>query len=268
MKVVKLFLGLLLVVVLVGVAVVFYVAGNINSLVKTAVEDLGSGALKTAVTLESADVNLINNSVSLSGLTIANPKGFSEPYIFHMDLVSVDLDAGSLLNNIVSIEQVVIDGAKIIAEHKGTTTNLQALQRNLPQSKEQPSSETTQQAPKGELDVLIKVGMFRFSNSATRLVSDRWGDRDIELTAIELNDIGGQQGVPPEQLADAVLQPLLKQLNASLEDQLKVIVKDKAKEKLKEKEDELKAKLSSEIEDKLGSGSSETVDSLKSLFSK
>jgi hypothetical protein len=268
MKVVKILLGLVLIIVLVVIAASFYVANNINGLVKNAVQDLGSQALQVQVTLDSADVDILNHRVSLLGLTIANPPGFNEPYIFNMDNVLVDLDASSLLNNVVSIEQVLIDGAKVVAEHKGTTTNLQALQANMPKSAEAPAERSLSQDPASEQNVLIKVALFQFINSETRLVSDRWGDRDVELPTIELKDIGGQQGVPPEALADAFLQPLIKQLNEALEDQLKAIVKEKAKEKLKEKEGELKAKLNDKLEEKLGSDTGKAVDGLKSLFSK
>jgi uncharacterized protein involved in outer membrane biogenesis len=257
--------GLVLAIVLVAAVAVFYVANNINGIVKQSVETLGSEALAVEVSLQSVDIQLLSNSMRLKGLTIANPAGFTEPYIFKMDEVLVDLDIASLLDKVVSVEQIIISGTHVVAEQKGLNTNLQALQKGLASSSA-PKQSSPAQKSDSKIDVLVKVGLFRFADSSTRLLSDRWGDRDIQLSTIELTNIGGNTGVPPEKLAEAVLKPLIKQLNDSLEKQLKDLLEGKAKAKLKEKEDELKSKLDAKLKEKLGSD--EDVDALKSLLSR
>ncbi|NIV37107.1 MAG: hypothetical protein GWN58_49065, partial [Anaerolineae bacterium] len=78
-----------------------------------------------------------------------------------------------------------------------------------------PSSEPTQsQTP----DVLIRVGEFQFTNSSATLVTEKWGEQALSLPAINLNNIGGAKGVPPDQFAKAVFDPLLKKINRAVEE--------------------------------------------------
>jgi uncharacterized protein involved in outer membrane biogenesis len=262
MKFLKIIGGLVLVIVILLVVAGFFVANNINGLVKDAVEDVGSSTLKTSVTLGSANLKLMQGRVQLSGLTIANPEGFGQQNIFEMNDIVVSLELASLLDNIVEVKEISVDGMRVVAEQKGTSTNLQALLKNVDSGAQQPSSE-----PEGEgtaLDVLIKVGQLNFTNGSMQLVSDRWGESDLPLPTIKLTSIGGSSGVPPDQLAEKILQPLLKQVISNLEQGIKQLVEGKAKEKLRAKEDELKEKLNSKLGDKLGTD----TDSLKSLFSR
>lgn len=268
MKLMKV-LSVLLIVIAVGV---FYVVSNINTVVKDAIVQVGSDTLKTTVTLDSVDILLLSSRARLSGLVIANPAGFSAPSLFEMDNIVVDLDVMSLLDRVIDIQEISIDGARVTAEQKGATTNVQALLKSLESgaSPSTPVPEQPAEEPSAPVDVLIKVGQFDFVNSATELVTEKWGAKDVSIPAIKLSNIGGESGVPPEGLANAIIKPLLKQLNKALKDRLQELLEDeakaKAKEKLEEKEDELKAKIDKKLEEKIGD--KDTVDALKSLFSK
>lgn len=261
MKFIKILGGLLALSALFIVISVYWLANNINGIVKTTIEDVGSDTLKTEVRVANVDIDLKASTVALSGLTIANVKGFDAPLLFKMNLVSVDLEPASLLEKTIEIKSVIIDGANVVAEQKGTTTNLQALLNNLDKASVEPasSSDNTQQTNSEPLDILIKIGAFDFTNTSTQLVTEQFGEREVSSPDIRLRKLGGDKGVPPEQLAQSIMQPLIKQVSKSVEDYLKNIIEDKAKEKLKEKEQELKNKL----DDKYGKGSS---DALKSLF--
>lgn len=264
MKFLKYFGGLVLILVLLLVIAGFFVAKNINGLVKDAVEDVGSSTLKTQVTLGSANLQLMQGRMQFSGLTIANPQGYGQQNIFEMNDIVVALELTSLLDNIVEVKEISVDGMRVVAEQKGSSTNLQALLSNLDSGAKQTPTEPEAEGQGEAVDVRIKVGQLNFTNGSTYLVSDRWGDSDLPLPAIKLTNIGGSSGVPPEQLAEKILQPLLKQVINNLEQSIKQLVEGKAKEKLRAKEDELKEKLNTKLGDKLGADS----DSLKSLLSR
>ena len=261
----------LVVIVLIVVAALFYLANNINGMVKDAIVKVGSETLKTSVTLDAVEIQLLNSRAQLSGLVIANTGGFKTPSLFEMDNIVVELDVFSLLDNVINVQQITIDGARITAEQKGTTTNVQMLLKNLDSGApaQAPSPEQTSEDSAASIDILIKIGQFNFVNSATKLVSEQWGEREVSIPAIKLNNIGGESGVPSEALASAIAKPLLKQLNNALKDRLQKLLEDqaraKAKAKLREKEDELKEKMDKKLQEKLGDG---TVDAIKSLFSR
>ena len=265
----------LIVTVLMIAAALFYLANNINGVVKDAVVKAGSEALKTPVTLEAVDIQLLEGRVQLSGLVIANMAGFKAPSLLEMKTVVIDLDVSSLLDNLVNVQQMTIDGARVTAEQKGATTNVQVLLNNLDAgtSPQTQSPEQTDGDSPANVDLLIKVGQLNFLNSSTTLISDQWGERDVQIPAIKLSHIGGESGVPAEALAHAIAKPLLKQLNGALKDRLQQLLEDKAKAelkakvgaKLKEKEQELKLKMDKKLQEKLGDSA---VDAIKSLFSK
>lgn len=265
MKLVKVGLAVVVLIAIFVAISVFYVANNLNGLVKQAVEQVGSDTLKTAVTLDAVDINLTEARATLSGLRIANPEPFAQPFIFEMGDITVDLELQALAEKLVDIKEVRIDAAKVVAEQKALTTNVQALLDNLQSSgqaapAEQPSGDSSAVA-----DIRIKIQSFKFLDSSTTLATEKWGDRDVNVPDIVLSDVGGAKGLPPEALAQAIITPIIQQLKDAvkerLEDLLEDEAKEKAKEKLGEKEDELKAKL----KDKLGE---DKVDALKGLLSR
>ncbi|MFA7554205.1 MAG: AsmA family protein [Spongiibacteraceae bacterium] len=258
-KIVGWFFAVLL--VLLAIAV-FLVAQNINDLVKVAVEDIGSDVLKTSVSLDSANVKLFENRIQLSGLKIANPPGFSAGNVFEMSDIVVDVELASLLDNLVLVNEISIDGARISAEQKGINTNFQALMNNIDsgdKTEQVPVSSPDDEDSSTPIDILVRVDLFSFSNSSMAVTTEKWGAQEVSIPTIALRNIGGNAGLPPEQLAPAILKPLIKQLNTVLKKRVQELLEGKAKEKLKEKEDELKKKLDKEL--------GGNADKLKSLFS-
>lgn len=267
MKVIKVLFGVIVVFVIVVIIVGSLVANNINDVVQTVVEDIGSETLKTNVTLSKADISLMSSRVLLSGLSIDNPDGFSDAKLFHMDNVIVDVDLMSLLDNTISVEEILIDGAKITVEQKGTSTNVQKILDNIDQSKDSPAPAPTEEVEQSSSldDLLVKVKSFQFVGSSATLVTEQWGNQDLQLAEIKIKDIGGSDGVPIDELVGEIMNPIIKKLKLAAEQRLKEIFKEKAKEKLKEKTEELKGKATDKLNKVLGEGG---MDKLKSLFSK
>lgn len=264
MKAVKILLTVILAVLLiVGIAASLFV-NNINDVVKTVVEDVGSDTLKTKVTLDNVDIKLLAGRIVLRDLAIANPEGFSSPNIFQLDEIIVHVDILSLLNNTVAIKEISIDGADITAEQKANSTNVKKLLDNVESGTSSPAGDD-ESTPAATEKILIKVEKFRLANSTARIVTEQWGEKELVLKEIELLNIGGEKGVPASQLAQDILRPIVKELQQSTERRLKEIVKEKAKERLKEKTDAAKDKIKNTIDSAFGEGS---VDKLKSLFGK
>lgn len=275
MKAVKIIVGLLLAIVLAVVVVTVVLLGNINSLVKTTVEEVGSDVLGTQVTLAEVDIQLTEAKGVLRGLQIQNPQGFSDAKLLSMSEVLMDLNVQALQDQLVIVEQVRIAGAKVLAEQVGSTTNVQALLKHLEKTDEGSASSSTEQSSSAADNVRVRIDRFDFEDASAKVVSDKLGETTLDMPNINLTKVGGDKGLPPNQLADALITPIVQSLKSSMEGMLKQLAEkkvreelkkqeDKAREKLKAKEDEVKAKLESKLDD----DEKQKLDSLKSLFKK
>jgi len=274
MKAVKIIVGLLLAIVLAVVVVTVVLLGNINSLVKTTVEEVGSDVLGTQVTLAEVDIQLTEAKGVLRGLQIQNPQGFSDAKLLSMSEVLLDLSVQALQDQLVIVEQVRIAGAKVLAEQVGSTTNVQALLKHLEKT-DSSSASSSEQGSSAADNIRIRIDRFDFEDASAKVVSDKLGETTLDMPNINLTKVGGDKGLPPNQLADALITPIVQSLKSSMEGMLKQLAEkkvreelkkqeDKAREKLKDKEDELKAKLESKLDD----DEKQKLDSLKSLFKK
>jgi hypothetical protein len=118
-------------VVVVGGAFVFLLS-NIDSIVKTAVEEVGSDVTKVKVSLDKADISVTSGKAALSGLTVGNPQGFKGDYAFQLGAVAVALDTGSIGKQPIVIKEVRITSPKVIYEMNNQGgSNVDAIKKNV-----------------------------------------------------------------------------------------------------------------------------------------
>ncbi|BFM16067.1 hypothetical protein R50073_22500 [Maricurvus nonylphenolicus] len=261
MKLGKILLGVFVAIIAVVAVVVFLGLQNINQIVKIAVETEGPKVTGTAVQLERVDLSLMEGRGELHGLQIDNPKGYQSDYAFSMGQVALQVEPKSLTGKVIVINEILIDGAKLIAEQKDLTrTNLQDLLDNVKGQGGSKASgqEATPASDSPAADVRLMVEKFSFVNSGVRLITTEWGERTLKLPSINITDIGDREvGLTPEQLTQALLDPILAQAKAAVANNLEDLAKEKAQKKLQEKIDE---KLSDEQKGQL--------KQLKGLFGK
>lgn len=260
MKAVKIFAGLAATVLLIVGLVVFLGLQNLNQIVKTAVETVGPDVVGTEVRLANVNIEISNGRGELSGLTIANPKGFSSANAFELGTVALQVDPSSLTGDVIVIDEILISGAQLLAEQKNLTdTNLQALMNNLQGGGSASQGQKTPSGSSASGDaVKLAVKKFTFSDSNIQVVTQEWGDRNISLPSISVANIGSADaGLTPEQLAQAMIQPVLKAAEASVKRDLETLAKEKLEAKAKEK-----------LKEKLGDEKLQQLDQLKSLFGK
>ncbi len=238
MKAVKIILGIVLALVLVVGIGMYFVVQNLDSIVKSAVETVGPQVTLTDVGLQEAKIELKNGRAELTGLSIANPEGFSKANLLQMDTVVLDIDPASLREKVYVIREIRIDGAKLLAEQKGMKdTNIQALLDNL--KKTSSGAEASPAAePEAESDVRLMVEKLTFVNGNVDLKTEQLGNYQMQLPTIDIANIGDKQtGLAPDELATAILQPILAEAKQQVRNELEDKAKDKAKEKLQEQLD-------------------------------
>jgi hypothetical protein len=261
MKAIKVVLGVIAAIVAIAAIVVVVGLQNIDKIVKAAVEEVGPKVLGTEVRLAEVKIDITAGRGELRGLTVANPKGFSAANVFSLGETALEIDTSSITGDVIVINEVLISSANLLAEQKGLKdTNLQALLDNIESGSSSSSSKpaASSTADGDAKEILLAVKKFTFTDSTMKLVSEQFGEHTLNLPPIRLKNLGSKEkGLTPEQLANAVVKPLVAQAKKAAQDRLEDLAKEKAKEKLNEK-----------LTEKLGEDGAEKLNQLKSLFGK
>lgn len=136
----KLIIGLvvLLVVVLVGIGL--FVNYGTEPTIKYALESEGTAITENDVTVEKVDLSLFGGSLSLAGLELKNPKGFTAPNAMSLGEVRVDVDRDSLFSDEIVVDRILLDKPSLTFERGQGSSNLeiikQAIDRHVPQTEE------------------------------------------------------------------------------------------------------------------------------------
>src|SRR5262245_65188120 len=109
---VRLLVGLLALVVVAGLAGLFFV----DSLAKKAVERGGTYALGVPTELGSASIGLFSGEFELERLRVSNPPGFSQPDFFTLRAMRLDFPLAALREPRVVVPLLEIDGIAIDLE--------------------------------------------------------------------------------------------------------------------------------------------------------
>ena len=77
----KVFIGLAVIAIVLG-ALLWWLGANLDGIVKKAIEDVGADVTQTSVDVSGVGIKLLDGKATISGLSVANPPGFSNPNIF------------------------------------------------------------------------------------------------------------------------------------------------------------------------------------------
>lgn len=204
----KIIISIVIALVLFIAGSVIYVLTNIDSIVKAAIEKFGSEATKTSVRVSSVKIKLADGEGALRGLTIADPPGFSFPFIMTLGEVSLRIAVKSITGTPVVIDNVLISGPEVFYEMKDDgTANVDVLRKNLASG---PSQEAKpKQTAKGK-EVRLRIRKLVFEKGKVHVRIAKVADRPntLDLARIELTDIGGQKGATPEEVGRIVATAL------------------------------------------------------------
>lgn len=237
---IKKLLGLLVILLLVAAgAVIFY----LDSLVQRGIEVAGSRALGTEVAVDSVSLSPLSGSGSLSGLSIANPEGFSAPYAFELGEVSLALNLGSLGSDLIEVDSVIINSPRITYETSIRDDNIRALLRNI----DSPEAASGEQAGSGAgKEILIRE--FQILSPRLDLVT-AVASAPVTMPDIRINDIGtGSNGVTASELIRLILSRVNRAIVQGnipgLED-----LRQQAEDRLREVEDEARDRVDEAVQD-------------------
>lgn len=126
----KILIGVgVLVTVIIGAFV--FLLSSLDTIVKKVIEDVGSQVTGVKVSVGGVKISLSEGKGSISGLTIANPPGFSSDPAIRLGEISLALDTGSVNKNPVVVKDVTIASPFIGYEMASGGSNIDAIQKNV-----------------------------------------------------------------------------------------------------------------------------------------
>ena len=205
------------------------------------------------VSIASVDLSLLSGKGEITGLVVANPKGYSNKTAFEMGLVSLDLDVFSALTQPLVISTLVIEKPTVNLEVRddlqsnlqeiiGTSTKRMKVAGETKQEKEQPEpdasdpetdesaeSDSTEKEEKREH---FRIAVRKLEIRDTRLIASRGLDSwEDTIDLVDMENVGGDKGYSITELGIIVTRELTGHVLAqaakrSLTDMVEDAVKD------------------------------------------
>lgn len=113
------------------VVMVVIMLSMIDSIAKSAVEEGASYALQVDTRLDKMNVRLLNGQITMNGLHISNPEGFTTSHLMRSGRFDLTVRPGSLLSDTVEVSRFEIDGLDLNIEQKLTSSNIGKILDNL-----------------------------------------------------------------------------------------------------------------------------------------
>jgi hypothetical protein len=118
-----------LVTLIVGAAVFLF--SSLDTIVKKVIEDVGTQVAGVKVSVGGVKISLAEGKGSISGLTVANPPGFSSDPAIRFGEISLALDTGSLTKNPVVVKDIAVASPFVGYEMGAGGSNIDAIQKNV-----------------------------------------------------------------------------------------------------------------------------------------
>jgi hypothetical protein len=270
---VKKLLVVLLIVLIVISGLFVFLKDNLDEIVREIIVTSISEATQTNVSLAQVKLNLKEGVGVLNNYQQGNPVGFQTKYAFRFDQAELDIDVGSILDDVVIIERVFINHANILYEFNDGKTNFVELKKNLDKNLKKKNSDK-ENKPIGEQDKIssqsktqqskkIIIRSFEMINTEVEAAMPFASSQtlSVQLPTIKLNNIGAKEnGLLADELMRVFVDSMEKDLKRAIN--FKNLVHDLEKD-LKEQIDQEAEKAIKKIESELGD--IENIKELKKL---
>ena len=165
------------------IAAVMILPAYLNGIVEQGIETYGPKVTGTTVTVEKVNLAPFSGSGAVTSLVVANPEGFHTDGAIKVGQAKVKLDPGTLLKDVVVINDISIDGAELTYELGGKGSNIGAIQKHI---------ESVLGQGGGESQTKVVIERFSLQNCTVRVGATllKGKAKTINLPAIELKDIG------------------------------------------------------------------------------
>ena len=269
----KKLLVILLIVLIAISGLLFFLKDNLDEIVREIIVTSVSDATQTNVSLAQVKLNLKEGVGVLNNYQQGNPEGFQTKYAFRFDQAELDIDVGTILDDVVIIERVFINHADIVYEFNDGKTNFVELKKNIDKNTKKKNSdqknnpvvdqEKTSSQSKTQQSKKIIIRSFEMINTEVEAAMPFASSQtlSVQLPNIKLSNIGAKEnGLLADELMKVFLDAMEKDLKRAVN--FKNLVNDLEKD-LKKQIDREAEKAIKKIESELGE--IENIKELKKL---
>lgn len=197
--------------VVVVAAAFFWLRGNLDSLVKDAVERYGSEMAGVPVRVGSVEIKPGSGIGVIRGLNIGNPSGFKTPHALKVGEIRLEIDPNSLVSDVVIIRRIEVVSPDVIYEKGESATNFDAIQKHV--------AEHSGPSRSGEGGKKLIVDLFAVRGAKAQASAAFMEGKtvSVSLPDITLHDIGrAKGGITPGELGQEIAKALKQRLAASI----------------------------------------------------
>jgi uncharacterized protein involved in outer membrane biogenesis len=185
-----------------GLLVVVAVAGFLflGTIVKAGVQKGGPYITKVPVTLDAANISVLDGSGQLKGFIMGNPQGFKAPQSVRVGSIAMKLEPGSLLAEKMIVRSVRVEAPEITYEAAFGGSNIGKILENIQAVASQSKSNPEQPGSKKKL----QVDEFVITGAKLNVTASVLGGQTatLALPEIRLSNLGqGPEGITATELS-------------------------------------------------------------------
>jgi hypothetical protein len=109
----------------------FWLRGNLDGLVQSAMAKYGSAMTGATVKVAGVNIKTTDGQGTLTGLLVGNPAGFKTPFAVKVDTIELEVDVASLTKEVVLVKKIAVVAPEVIYEKGDAMTNFDAIQANI-----------------------------------------------------------------------------------------------------------------------------------------
>jgi hypothetical protein len=199
------------------VAVVFFLLSSLDGFVAEGIETYGSEATKTKVVVNETEISPISGKVALRGLKIGNPEIFKNENAFELGEISLIIDVATIADPTVVIKELNILGPVVTYEANRNESNFDIIQENvdsyrnsIENSFEEGAASQDNKNGGREEEVKVIIEKLYIRNSKVSVTTPQISQPMIvNLSTLEILNIGKDQGgATPGQAVREILAAL------------------------------------------------------------
>ncbi len=185
--------------VIILIVAVFAIILNLGKIVKTGINTVVPQVTKCEAHVDDVNFNVFGGKFEIKNLVIKNPEGYKTDHAFALGHIFVNVKMGSLMSDVIEIDQVIIDAPEITYEvglgNSNLNTILENVNSSLPESDDKEKKEEPQKEEKKEGKKVI-VNLIKVTNGKIGISAKIAGGMEapIVLPDLEIKDLGKKEG--------------------------------------------------------------------------
>jgi hypothetical protein len=194
---------LLVIVVLVVIAAVA-VCLFADKALKAGIETAAAKALNVGVSVDGVDLSIMGGKLALQNLMVDNPPGYQHPRLLELKEAQVEVYIRSLLSDTVKIKDIKLDGAQVVLEQRGVSSNnIQDIMKSMPSA---PKTQEPNQPPSGKK---LHIANLEITNTTVKVkllpVPGKADTVTLKLAPIKMTNLGSDEKLDMAALSGKIL---------------------------------------------------------------